>query len=304
MRVATTSHYAQAVKNLQDQASQIGTLQTQISSELRVNKPSDDPVAAAQAERIRARQAKLEADQRMIDHAKGMLQQADSAVGSASDELQHARELLLTASAPAFTDADRASLAEELSGTLGNLIAIANQSDGNGGYVFGGAGTDRSPFTTSGSIVYQTQTGQQSVATDPALATTQDGEDAFIAIPQADGGTRSVFDAISAAIDALQDTALSDTDRMAAIDSTIDSVDASFDRLSFIRTRIGESLKIVDSQTSLAESTSITLQSRLSDLVDLDYTKALTEMTSSQVAYQAAMQTYAAVSRMSLFQYL
>ena len=46
MRVATATHYAQAAKNLQDQASHIGTLQTQISSELRVNKPSDDPVAA------------------------------------------------------------------------------------------------------------------------------------------------------------------------------------------------------------------------------------------------------------------
>ncbi len=304
MRVATATHYAQAAKNLQDQASHIGTLQTQISSELRVNKPSDDPVAAAQAERIRGRQAKLDADQRMIDHAKGMLQQAEGAVQSAGDELQHVRELLLTSSAPGFTDADRASMAEELEGTLGNLVAIANQSDGNGGFVFGGAGTDKSPFTTSGQITYQTQTGQQSVGTDPALATTQDGEEAFLAIPQADGSRRSVFEAISAAITALRDTGMSSGDRITAIDATINSVDASFDRLSFIRTRIGESLKIVDSQTNLAESTSINLQSRLSDLVDLNYTKALTELTSSQVAYQAAMQTYATVSRMSLFQYL
>ena len=305
MRIPTASSYERALNGLQEQSTRLSDIQHQLTTQTRVNKPSDDPQSAAQAERLRSQNAKLAADQRMIGQARVMLQQADGAIGNATDLLQSMRETLLQAGNSGTLNAqDLASLAGSLRGTLGNLLTVANQRDGTGGYVFGGAGGYAAPFEDNGTVTYRAQSGQQTVATGLNLALTQDGEQAFMNIPAAGGGRQSIFDAISATITVLEDPASTPVQISAAVKSGVEGVDASISRMSLMRTQVGESLKMVDVQSSLAETSSINLQARLSELVDLDYAKALAEFTTANTAHQAAMQTYSAISKLSMFQYL
>lgn len=305
MRLSTATAYARSTDALSQQQGRLAELQSQMSSGKRVEKPSADPAAAAQAERLRARGARLEAQNRMLDQARSTLQQADSTIGAANEELQSIRELLLGASNDAtLNDSDRAAIATQLSGSLSNLLSIANQGNGNGGYVFGGAGAESAPFVLSGQITYQPQAGEQSTAGSVNLPITQDGQRAFMSLSDGAGGTQSIFTVVQAAIDALNDPTQTTAQRQNAINAGIGGLDTSIDRLSSMRTRVGESLRIVDSQNSLNQDSGLNLESRLSDLVDLDYASALTEFTSRQTAVQAAMQTYAQISKMSLFSYL
>lgn len=305
MRIPTASSYERALRGLQDQSSRLSEIQQQLTSQTRISKPSDDPQSAAQAERLRSASAKLEADQRMIGQAKVMLQQADGAIGSATELLQTMRETLLTAANTGTLKAeDLAALGGSLRGTLGNLLTVANQANGNGGYIFGGAGGQTAPFVDSGAVAYQAQSGQQTVAAGLNLALSQDGAQAFMNISNGSGGSQSIFAAISATVAVLEDPAATAADVGQAVRAGITGVDESISRLSLMRTHVGESLKMVDVQSSLAETSSINLQSRLSELVDLDYAKALAEFTTANTAHQAAMQTYASISKMSMFQYL
>ena len=52
------------------------------------------------------------------------------------------------------------------------------------------------------------------------------------------------------------------------------------------------------------ESGSIDLASRLSDLVDVDFARAISDLNQHQTAADAAMKAYAQVARLSLFTYL
>ena len=304
MRIATTTANEQVIENVGKQQSQLTDLRSRLASGLRVDKPSDDPAAAAQAERARTRQARLDAETRMIDAARTTLQSAEGAMGSGIEELQTARELILAAANAPLNDGDRAGLAVQLRGTLGNLLAIANRENGNGSYIFGGAGTAEVPFVQAGCVVYQPQTGVQETASLPGLPVTQDGSDAFMTIPDDAGGTRSVFAALEAAAAALENAGLSSEQRNAELTSSMKGIDGSLDRLSMARTRIGESLKIIDSRKALNEVDSINLEQRLGELIDLDYAKGLAQFTQLQTATEAAMQTYASVARLTLFNYL
>ncbi len=304
MRIATATANEKATEAITRQRTRAAELQSQLASGQRIEKPSDDPAAAAAAERLRARDARLSAETRMIEHARTALQQADGAMGSAMDTMQGIRELLVQAQSDTLNTGDRAAIATQIRGSLSNLGAIANQRDPVGGYLFAGAGSQGAPFSENGAVVFTGQPGEQLTATDPALALTQDGGRTFIDVPDGSGGNRSVFATIAAAATALEDPALADAQRRTTVGDGIDGLDRSMDRLSQVRTRVGESLVIIDSRTSLNELDSVNLKERISELVDLDYAAALTEFTAVQTATQAAMQTYATVSRLSLFQYI
>ena len=71
-----------------------------------------------------------------------------------------------------------------------------------------------------------------------------------------------------------------------------------------MRTRIGESLRSVDIQTDLNGTQSDNLAARLSELVDVDYARAISDFTTRQTALDAALKTYAQVAKMTLFSYI
>ena len=64
MRLSTAFRYEQSINNLQQRQQELSTAQTQLTSGKRVNAASDDPTAAARAERALASIARADADQR------------------------------------------------------------------------------------------------------------------------------------------------------------------------------------------------------------------------------------------------
>lgn len=303
MRVPTATAYNRQIDAINQHRTDLARTQQQLSSGKRLTRLADDPAAAAEAERSRAQSARIAAQQRMVDFAKSSLQQAEGTVGSAIDELQNVRANLVQAANGTLSSSDRAEIAKQLRGSYDQLLAIANSRDGTGGYVFGGTGSSGEPFTVSGSVVYTPQPGLQTVGTDPSLAVSQDGNEAFMSVSTA-SGTRSIFDVIASTVTLLEDPTATAAAVQSGVKEGIDGVDAGIDRLQTVRTRIGESLRSADIQTSLNSDQSDNQAARLSALVDVDYAKAISEFTAQQTGLDAALKTYAQIAKMSLFDYL
>lgn len=303
MRVPTASAYDRSIDAIQQRRAEISRIQDQLSSGRRVNSLSDDPASAAQAERLRSQTAKMDTDRRMVEFAKQALSQAEGAVGSAVSELQSVRETLLQAGNGTLVASDRAALAQQLRGSYDQLLSIANSSDGSGGYIFGGAGTTTAPFSTAATVVYNPQGAEQTTATDPSLAISQNGYDSFMNLPTA-GGPTSVFTVLADAITLLQDPNATPAALQSGIKTAIDGTDAGLNQLQVKRSAIGESLRLIDSQEQSIDSSTLNLKAHLSDLIDVDYPKVVTELATNQTALDAALKTYAQISKMSLFDYL
>lgn len=302
MRIATAYAQQLAVDAITDRQARMMETQQQLGSGRRVSNPSDDPIAAAQAERLRSRESRIEAERRAASHARQMLSGADTALGEATELLQSARETLLAASTATVGPNDRAMQAEQLRQVRDRLLAVANRGDGQGGYLFGGRGALSAPFEATGTT-YLAQSGQQLVGQEQPTPVTIDGRETFLAI-RSTAGPESIFARIDAAIGVLASPATTSTAASAAAHTAIGAIDRAIDRFGATRTMVGERLRGLDAHEQALESGSIENQARLSALVDVDFARGASTLMQQQSALDAALKSYAQVARMTLFDYV
>lgn len=138
-----------------------------------------------------------------------------------------------------------------------------------------------------------------SVTGDPA-----DG-DAFDVAPSA---YRSVFDTLAQAIAVLRapvaGSPAAGAQFQTALGGAQASMDQALDHLLLKRSDIGSALAELDAYERLNDDRQFEYQSRLSSIEDLDYAQAASELTRRQTSFEAAIQSYSMVSRLSLFDYL
>ena len=73
MRIATGYAQKVALDGITDRQAALIKSQEQLSSGKRINRPSDDPAAAAEAEKVRSRQARMDAEKRAVGYAQQQL---------------------------------------------------------------------------------------------------------------------------------------------------------------------------------------------------------------------------------------
>lgn len=146
MRISTQNFYNTATSQLNNLQSALARTQMQLSTNLRVLTPSDDPVASARA--LEVSQALDMAAQFGTNRnsAKSSLSQVESSLNNASNLLLDMQQRTVQAGSSAMLPSDREALAVELEGRLADLLGVANTTDGAGGYLFSGYMTTTEPF--------------------------------------------------------------------------------------------------------------------------------------------------------------
>jgi flagellar hook-associated protein 3 FlgL len=123
----------------------------------------------------------------------------------------------------------------------------------------------------------------------------------------APSGFRSIFDTLAQAIDALRQPA-GDAAGRAKLNTALAGAQASvaqaLDHLLLKRADIGAALAELDAYASLNDERTLDYQGRLSAIEDLDYAKGVAELSRRQTTFDAAVRSYSAISRLSLFDYL
>ena len=303
MRISTANAYNAAIDALMQRQNDLMNSQVQLTTGKRVSKASDDPAAAARAERALAAEARASFSQRAVDASKNAMTLTESALGNANELLQQAREALISAGNAAYSDADRRSLADTISGLRAQLLALANSSDSSGAYLFGGQGSEQPPFVdATGGVRYVAATGQSQAASSDGLPLTLDGQVAW-SMPSAGGGG-SVFDMLDRAIAELSTAGRSGADIAASNASNLAGVDAVLAPLQAARSAAGGVLNRIDNVTDRLSARVLAAQTEGTNATDLDMTQALSAFANKQTGYDAALKSYAMVQRLSLFQYL
>jgi flagellar hook-associated protein 3 FlgL len=188
MRITTANAFAATVDNLQQRQQDLQLAQDRLTSGKRVARASDDPAAAARAERALAASERAAADQRGVQASRNAMQQVEGALGGATEAMQSVRELLVAAGNGSFTDAERANLGARIRGLRDQLLSIANRGDGSGGYLFGGQGSAQPPFVDgAGGVSFRGADGHAQVEASELLPMTQDGAAAWLAARSGNG---------------------------------------------------------------------------------------------------------------------
>jgi flagellar hook-associated protein 3 FlgL len=85
---------------------------------------------------------------------------------------------------------------------------------------------------------------------------------------------------------------------------TLGNIDRALEHLITERAGIGAPLREVDDLHSTGEDLGLQYQQTLSNLRDIDYARAISELTRNQTYLEAAQQSFLVVSRLSLFDFL
>lgn len=188
MRISTANTYNTAINALENQQSALSDVQNQITTGLRVNKASDDPLAAATGLSAQSQINQIAANQTAASASLNVMTQAESALGSATDLLAQARSALVAAGDGSYKDSDRKALATQLSAIRQQLFTIANQGNGTGGYLFSGQGSSGEPFAdTASGVQYQGTSGQLQTNAGQALPMSMDGQAIWMQAPTGNG---------------------------------------------------------------------------------------------------------------------
>ena len=307
MRVATLSSFDATVAQLQRRQQDLSTAQEQLTSGKRVLRASDDPAAAATAERALAAESRAVSRQRALDASRNAMQLAEGALGDAGELMQQVREQIVAAGNGSYTDAERQIAAASLRNLRDDLLAVANRQDGSGRFIFGGQGGGGLPLLDApGGVIYTATAGQLQAATGEATALSVDGRAAFLLAPDpaVPGATISVFDVIDQVATELETPGRTSADIATTISTGIGQVDIVSDNLSSWRAETGQALNRIDAVEDRLAQSKLDAQRERSDAEDLDMLSAISDFQNQQTGYDAALKTYSIVQRMSLFDYV
>lgn len=190
MRISTNSIYATSTAQLGTLQSQLARTQMQLSTNKKLLAPSDDPIASARALEVTQSQSINAQYSTNRANARSALSQEEVSLNGVQSLIQDVQGIAIAAGSGANTASDRATYADQLQGRLDDLVALANSSDGNGGYVFAGYGAKSPPFVQNGATVnYNGDQGQVQlqVANARKLAINDAGSSVFTGIATANG---------------------------------------------------------------------------------------------------------------------
>ncbi|MEO5770500.1 MAG: flagellar hook-associated protein FlgL [Burkholderiaceae bacterium] len=188
MRIATAQTFTAGIDQLQQRQRDLARTQQQLTSGKRVERASDDPGAAARAERALASEVRGQASQRALETSRHAMTLTEGALGEASELMQQAREAMVAAGNGSYSDAERAGAADRLTALRQQLLAVANRGDGDGGFLFAGQGGSQPPFVDAvGGVAFRGTAGAVNVASDEPLPRSVDGQAAWLASPSGNG---------------------------------------------------------------------------------------------------------------------
>ncbi len=397
MRISTSNSYDTALDSLVDRQARLGQVQEQLTTGKRVNRASDDPAAAARAERALASERRSIASQRAVDASSNAMTLTEGALGDAVSLLQQAREALVAAGNGTYSDSERIGVANQLADLREQLFSVANRTDSAGSYLFGGQGSSTAPFAdvpggvrfvgTSGQIqaasgealpltmdgeaawlsartgngVFETRavtstgsawidsgsvtnpalitgstysvqfgvgaggattysvlkdgaaTAQTDVAFEPGRPIQVDGLSVIVSGQPADGdafelapssSTLSVFDVLDKAIADLKTPGRSSPQIAQSNAAHLTGIDSVLGQIIGARSQVGATMNRIDGVTDRLAALKLSSQTERAHAEDLDMTQAISEFSSQQTGYDAALKAYSMVQRLSLFNYL
>jgi len=191
MRVSTNIQFDAGLRAMTNQQSEINRLSQQISGERKVLNPGDDPIAAAREVTLTATKAAYEQMLKNQSDVDGSLKLVEGNLDTAHDVLDQFRTKLIALNSGSLNDADRASHIKDMESLRTSLMAVANQTDSNGNFLFSGFAAKTQPFVSNaaGQVAYNGDTGVREVQVGPSrtVASNITGDYLFMSVPTGNG---------------------------------------------------------------------------------------------------------------------
>lgn len=295
MRISTQMIYDSGAARMNEMQTALNKTQQQIASGRRMLAPSDDPVAAARALDVAQAQALNERYGVNRQRATSALTEVEGVLASVTELIQDVKTTVISAGNPLISDANRASMATELQARYDLLLGLSNSRDAQGNYIFSGYMTETAAFAATGT--YQGDGNKRLLQVDNArqMELNIPGDEVF------QGGGQDLFQTLNDLIGLLNTPGVPDATVLGGYNSDLT---LALDNISTVRASVGTRLQELEALDYAGDDRNLQYAQELSDLQDLDYTQAVTELSKQQTILEAAQQSFVKAAGLSLFDYI
>jgi flagellar hook-associated protein 3 FlgL len=269
----------------------------QLSSGVRVNSLSDDPLAAGENVQLLNQIQRDDSFTQTSSLVQGQLQVADSALGSVVTQVTQAIQLATGGDNGTMNASDLQSISSQIAGIRDEVVSLANTSY-QGQYIFAGSQTGAAPFSVSNATSPATITysGDQLVN----YVVTPNGQNVQLNVPGdkifSAAGATSVLGALN---NLVADFAAGGSTATAQADTT--ALTTALNSVSQQRVIIDNSLTRLTAATDAVSSEKTQLITSQTNLMQADIAGLATQLSQAKAQQTALVNVISALGSGSLF---
>lgn len=303
IRIATSQFQASMNRSLTINQTMIAKLTEQMATGNKIQVPSDEPIANVRLSRLRREENIVSQYVENIDAVKVRLSKNETFLSSMVNDMGAARDLFVWASDGSNTPDDLNAMVNSLVSLRDSLYFNSNTLDQEGKYIFSGTLTSTQALTVDNGqppgsrYSFTGNNGVQEVVvgngiTQPANVTVD--------------GMQDYLNQLDIAIDMLGQPTVNPGDPVlkAALRTALDGTDTTLNLISGKIAQFGGSQNVMDTLANNHASVSLSNRMAITDIAQLDYGLAATQLTGYNNALQATYQAYSKVNNLSLFNVL
>jgi flagellar hook-associated protein 3 FlgL len=297
MQISTSVFYDTASRRMTALTGKANALQVQISTGKKLTNPSDDAAAAAQVAEFDRRDADDVVYKTNLTLAGSLLQQADTTLGQIGNQVQKALELTTQAANGTLSDANRASVGDQLASIRDALVGLANSKDARGLPLFGAAaGTDAVTMTNGRYSYSQANVSEIPIADGQTVDVSVGADRVFKA-----GANDDTLNVLNTLVTALK---TGGSDVGATIKDAMDKLHAANDNVATVQASVGAREARVELQQGLQRAASTDRAQLRSSIEDADPVATITQLQQTMTVLQATQASFTKLTSLSLFDYL
>lgn len=275
--------------------------QQKLSTGKKISVPSDDPIVAARALKLRTDVSQIEQHLRNVEDALSWIEITESALANVGDVLQRTRELTVQASTDTLTTGDREKIQSEVEQLKEQLVEIGNFTYA-GRYIFSGFQTDTKPLADDGSFNTSVDPSEQiiyEIGISDSININVLGGELFN-----DGGTATAG-SVGSLMKNMSDliTALG-TGGNTEISSLLENFDDEIDNLLAIRAGIGARYNRLELTKDRLEEDKLNFTSLMSQNEDVDQAENIMLLKNEENVYKASLSGGSRIIQTSLVDFL
>ncbi|GGH14661.1 flagellar hook-associated protein 3 [Silvibacterium dinghuense] len=262
----------------------------EISSGVTVNEPGDNPTAFALNITLSSSISTDDTFSQTASSSEGMLQVADSTLGSVVSQLNEAVSLATEGNDGTLNSSNLETIATQLTGIRDEVLSLANTSY-QGTYLFSGSQGTTEPFTLDSSTSPATVTYNGD--SDVSYVETANGQKIQTNVPGNQIFTASGADVLGTLNSLIADFSSGTVSSTATSD--LSALTTSLDYVTQQRAVIDNSIDALTAASTASEDQEVQLKSSQNSLIETDTATAATELSSAETQQSSLTDLIAAI---------
>ncbi len=298
---STSAFYDRSLMDLTALRKQAEDLQSDMSSGQRLQRSSDDPVAASRLRSLTRADALDQIDEAATNKVSSDLTLADDTLSSFANYVTRVQELTTQAASSTLSTTQRAGIGAEIAQIHGNLVALANTRDGSGRSLFGGESAGNAyAVDAAGNATYQgtATAGTVSLGDGQSVSRGITGPE-FLQF-QSGGATVDLLAFTKSLADALQ----AGTATAGTANAALSALGDGLESITTAQTVIGSRLNWIDLNTERRTSLSEMRSDEQSQVGSTDLTASIARLQNTMLVLEASQASFSKLANLTLFNQL